>query len=273
MRLRAPTSAALLLLPLPPLLALLLGTASSAPLTPRPSKEELTRCLAEVVMEVLTLGQAQRGPCTALLHKEILETEPHGCAPPEEERLLSGDFDKQESGKMRSSQEIRDEEEEGESERTHKSEVREQEVHTQLHQEEEKEEEREEEEKGAPGKTFEHVWKQHLEGAGDLQKRVAEKASDEKTARFRAEEKGLQLLGGGRNLWRGPERVGRERHEEASEHRHHPEQPGAKAKQEEEAEEEEALEQEEHDVERLERMQEQLKKATAMLGEALGREG
>lgn len=29
----------------------------------------------------------------------------------------------------------------------------------------------------------------------------------------------------------------------------------------------------EHDVERLERMQEQLKKATAMLGEALGREG
>lgn len=29
----------------------------------------------------------------------------------------------------------------------------------------------------------------------------------------------------------------------------------------------------EHNVERLERMQEQLKKATAMLGEALGREG
>lgn len=29
----------------------------------------------------------------------------------------------------------------------------------------------------------------------------------------------------------------------------------------------------EHDVERLEHMQEQLKKATAMLGEALGREG
>lgn len=30
---------------------------------------QLTRCLAEVVMEVLTLGQAQRGLCTALLHK------------------------------------------------------------------------------------------------------------------------------------------------------------------------------------------------------------
>ncbi|XP_052023444.1 coiled-coil domain-containing glutamate-rich protein 2 [Apodemus sylvaticus] len=272
MRLRAPTSAALLLLPLPPLLALLLGTASSAPLMPRPSKEELTRCLTEVVMEVLTLGQAQRSPCTALLHKEILETEPRGCVPPEEERLLAGDFDKKESGKVRSSQEIRDEEEEEEAERTHKSEVREQAVHTQLHQEEEKEEEREEE-KGVPGKISEHVWKQHLEGTRGLQKRVAEKASDEETARFQAEEKGLQLLGGGRNLRQEPERVGRERHEESSKHRHLPEQPGTKAKQEEEAEEEEALEQEEHDVERLERMQEQLKKATAMLGEALGREG
>ncbi|XP_031241805.1 coiled-coil domain-containing glutamate-rich protein 2 [Mastomys coucha] len=279
MLLRAPTSAALLLLPLPPLLALLLGAASSAPLMPRPSKEELTRCLAEVVMEVLTLGQAQQGPCTALLHKEIFKTEPHGCVSPEEKRLLGGDFNKQESGKMRSSQEIRDEEEEEEAERTHKSEVREKEVHTQLHsrlqQEEEKEEEKEEEEKSVPvpGKTSEHMWKQHLEGAGGLQKRVAEKASDEETAQFQAEERGKQLLGRGQNLWQGAERVGGERHEESSQHHHHLEQPGSKAKQQEEAEEEEALEQEEQDVERLERMQEQLKKATAMLGEALGREG
>lgn len=47
----------LLLLLLPALLALLLGAATAAPLAPRPSKEELTRCLAEVVTEVLTLGQ------------------------------------------------------------------------------------------------------------------------------------------------------------------------------------------------------------------------
>ncbi|XP_032749939.1 coiled-coil domain-containing glutamate-rich protein 2 [Rattus rattus] len=271
---RAPTSAALLLLPLPPLLALLLGAASSAPLTPRPSKEELTRCLAEVVMEVLTLGQAQRGPCTALLHKEIFETEPQGCASPEEKRLLGGDFNKQESEKVRSSQEIRDEEEEEEeAERTHKSEVQEQAVHTHLHSQLHQEEEKEEEEKSQPEKTSEHVWKQRLEGAGDPQKRVAEKASNEETAQFQAEEKGMQLLGGGRNLWQGAERVGGERHEESSNHRHHLEQPGPKAKQEAEAEEEEAREQEEHNVERLERMQEQLKKATAMLGEALGREG
>ncbi|XP_076786923.1 coiled-coil domain-containing glutamate-rich protein 2 isoform X1 [Arvicanthis niloticus] len=248
------------------------SSASSAPLMPRPSKEELTRCLAEVVMEVLTLGQAQRGPCTDLLHKEIFETEPHGCVHPEEKRLLGGDFNKQESGKMRSSQEIREEEEEEEAERTHKSEVREQAVHTelhsQLHQEEEKEEEKEEEEKSEPGKTSEHMWKPYLEGAGNLRKRVAEKASDEEAAQFQAEEKGMQLLGGGRNLWQGPKRVGGERLEESSNHHHHLEQPSTKAKQ-----EEEALEQEEHDVERLEHMQEQLKKATAMLGEALGREG
>ncbi|XP_021059844.1 coiled-coil domain-containing glutamate-rich protein 2 [Mus pahari] len=276
MPLRAPTSAALLLLPLPPLLALLLGAASSAPLMPRPSREELTRCLAEVIMEVLTLGQAQRGPCTALLHKEISETEPHSCVSPEEEKLLGEDFNKQESGKMRSSQEIRDEEEEEEAERTHKAEVREQAVHTQLHsqlhQEKEEEEEREEEEKSVPGKTSEHMWKQHPEGAGGLQKRVAEKGSDEEMAQFQAE-KGVQLLGRGRNLWQGAGRVGGGRHEESLKHHHHLDQPGAKAKQEEEAEEGEALEQEEHDVERLERMQEQLKKATAMLGEALGREG
>ena len=39
---------------------------STSPLT---LHAQLTRCLAEVVTEVLTLGQAQRSPCTALLHK------------------------------------------------------------------------------------------------------------------------------------------------------------------------------------------------------------
>ncbi|XP_059109375.1 coiled-coil domain-containing glutamate-rich protein 2 [Peromyscus eremicus] len=259
---RVPTSTVLL-----PLLALLLGAASSAPLAPRPSKEELTRCLAEVVMEVLTLGQAQRGPCTALLHKEIFETEPRGCVSLEEKRMLGGQFNKQEAGEMRSSQEIRDKEEE-EAERTHESEVREQAIHTQLHSRLHQEEEKEEEEKSQPGKALERMWEQQLESARGPQKRVAEKANDEETAQFRAEEKGMQLLDGGRHLWQGAEMAGAEGREGSSSHHRHPEQPGTKAKQEEEAEEEE-----EDDVERLERMKEQLKKATAMLGEALGREG
>ncbi|XP_052617251.1 coiled-coil domain-containing glutamate-rich protein 2 isoform X2 [Peromyscus californicus insignis] len=245
--------------------------SSSAPLAPRPSKEELTRCLAEVVMEVLTLGQAQRGPCTALLHKEIFETEPRGCVSLEK-RLLGGQFNKQEAGEMRSSQEIRDKEEE-EAERTHESEVREQAIHTQLHSRLRQEEEKEEEEKSQPGKALERMWEQQLQSARGPQKRVAEKASDEETAQFQAEEKGMQLLGGGRHLWQGAEMAGAERREGSSSHHGHPEQPDTKAKQEEEAEEEEASEQEEDDVERLERMKEQLKKATAMLGEALGREG
>ncbi|XP_036042901.1 coiled-coil domain-containing glutamate-rich protein 2 isoform X2 [Onychomys torridus] len=266
---RVPTSTALLL-PLLPLLALLLEAASSAPLAPRPSKEKLTRCLAEVVMEVLTLGQAQRGPCTVLLHKEIFETEPRGCVFLEEKRLLGGEFNKQEAGEMRSSQEIRDKEEEA-AERTHESEVREQAIHTQLHSRL-RQEEKEEEEKSQPRKTFEHMWEQQLESTRGPKKRVAEKASDEEMAQFQAEEKGMQLLGGGRHLWQGAEMAGAERHEGPSSH-HHQEQPGTKAKQEEEAEEEEASEHEEDDVDRLERMKEQLKKATAMLGEARGREG
>ncbi|XP_035305379.1 coiled-coil domain-containing glutamate-rich protein 2 isoform X2 [Cricetulus griseus] len=278
----APTSAALL----PLLLVLLLGDqyhgqclflpsiVSSAPLEPRPNKEELTRCLADVVMEVLTLGQAQRGPCTALLHKEIFEREPHGCVSLEEKRLLGGDFTKQEAGKMRSSHEIRDKEAEEAAERTQKSEVQEQAIHTQLHSQlRQEEEEEEEEEKSHPGKTLEHMWAQHLESARGPQKRVAEKASDEETAQFQAEEKGMQLLGGGHSLWQDAEKVRGERHEESSNHRHHLEQPDTKAKHEEEAEEEEAASEQEDGVDRLEHMEEQLKKATAMLGEALAREG
>ncbi|XP_040590316.1 coiled-coil domain-containing glutamate-rich protein 2 [Mesocricetus auratus] len=217
-------------------------------------------------MEVLTLGQAQRGPCTALLHREIFEREPHGCVSLEEKRLLGGDFTKQEAGK------VRDEEEEEEEERTHKSEAREQAIRTQLHSQLRQEEEEGEEEESHPAKTFERMWEQHLEGARGPQKRVAEKASNEETAQFRAEEKGVQLLGGGRHLWQDAEMVGGDRHQESSHHRHHLEQADTKTKQEEEAEEVTASQQED-DVERLERMKEQLKEASAMLGEALGREG
>lgn len=254
----------LLLLPLSPLLALLLGSATAAPLAQRPSKEELTRCLAEVVTEVLTLGQVQRGPCTALLHKEMCETEPYGCVSAE-----VGDFKKRGAGKTKSSQEVRDEEEEAE-ERTHKSEVREQAIHEQLHSRLHQEEDQEEEEKKkrGPMATFEGLWKQRLEGGGGPQKRVAEQASDEETAQFEAEEKGVQVLDGGHSLWQGAESGERERQD--SLHGHHLHQPETEPKQE---EKEEASDREEQDVERLEHMRDELKKATEMLGEELRREG
>ncbi|XP_045844536.1 coiled-coil domain-containing glutamate-rich protein 2 isoform X2 [Meles meles] len=266
----------LLLLPLPGLLALLLGAATAAPLAPRPSKEELTRCLAEVVTEVLTLGQAQRSPCTALLHKEMCQTEPYGCVSAKEKGLLLGDFKKQEAGKTRSSQEVREEEEEA-AERAHKSEVREQTIHEQLHsrlrqeenEEEEKLEEEEKRKKRGPMESFEGLWRHRLEGRGGPQKRVAEQASDEETTQFEAEEKGLQVLGEGGGLWQGAEGGGGEGHED-SPHRHHPHQPEAEPKQE---EKEEASEREEHDMERLEHVRKELKKATEILGEEIRREG
>ncbi|XP_053461389.1 coiled-coil domain-containing glutamate-rich protein 2 isoform X2 [Nycticebus coucang] len=187
---RGPESALLLLL-----VPALLGAATAAPLALRPSKEELTRCLAAAVTEVLTPGQAQRGPCMALLHREMCETEPNSCMSPGEKGLLVGDFKKQESGKARSSQEVRDEEEEETTDRTHKSEVQEQAIHEKLHswlqQKEEEEGEGEEEMKRGPMEIFEDLWQQRLEGGGGLQKRVAEKARDEETAQFEAE-KGMQ---------------------------------------------------------------------------------
>ncbi|KAF7473179.1 hypothetical protein GHT09_016111 [Marmota monax] len=254
----------MLLLTLPPLLALLLGPAMAAPLAPRPSKEELTRCLAEVVTEVLTLGQVQRGPCTALLHREMCDTEPYGCLSPEEKALLGGDFKKREAGKTRSSQEVREEEEEEAAERSHRSEVQEQ-LHSRLRQEEE--EEKEEEESG-PVETFEDLWKHHLEGGGGPQRQVTEKASDEETAQFKAEEKGLKMLGGHRSLWQGAKAGRGEGHRDLPRHHHQqqpPPSPGAK--------QEEASEREEHDLERLEHVWEELQKAAAMLGEGVRREG
>lgn len=160
-----------------------------------------------------------------LLPPEMCETESYGCVPAEEKGLLAGDFKKRETGKMGSSQEVSDEEEEAAAERTHKSEVREQAVHEQLHsrlrQEEDHEEEEEEEaKKRRPVETFEGLWKQHLADGGDPQKRVAEQASDEETAQFEAEEKGVQVLGQGRSLWQGPEGGGRDRHEDPLHHHH-----------------------------------------------------
>ncbi|XP_039710706.1 coiled-coil domain-containing glutamate-rich protein 2 isoform X1 [Pteropus medius] len=248
-------------LPLSPLLFPLLGAAIAVPLAQRPSKEELTRCLAEVVTEVLTLGQAPRGPCMAVLHKEMCKTEPYGSASTNEKGLLVEDFKKREAGKMRSSQEVRDEEEETAEERTHESEVREQAIHEQLHSRLCLEDDHEEEEKKKKGpmETFEGLWKQRLEGGGRPQKRVAEQARDEETA--------VQVLGGARSLWQGAESGGREGHE-TSLHRHHLRQPETEPTQ----EKEDASEREEQDVERLEHVREELKKAAEMLGAELRRE-
>ncbi|XP_040110038.1 coiled-coil domain-containing glutamate-rich protein 2 [Oryx dammah] len=242
------------------LLPALLGAATAAPLAPRPSKEELTHCLAEVITEVLMLGQARRGPCVALLHRGKRCSEMY-----EENGLLVGDFKKPEAGKTRSSQEVSDEEEEEEAaERTHKSEVREQAVHEQLHSQlhQEDHEEEEEEEKRGPMEALEGLWKKHLEGGRAPQKRLAEQASDE-TAQFEAEEKGVQVLGEGRSLWQGV-KAGGERHED----RHHSRQPEAEPQQE---EKEEASDREGHDVERLEHMNNELKKVMEMLREELRR--
>lgn len=170
---------------------------------------------------------------TFLSPPEMCETEPYGCASTEK-GLLVGDFKKREAGKMRSSQEVRDEEEEEAEERTHESEVREQTIHEQLHSRLHQEDDHEEEEKKRePMETFQGLWKQHLEGGGRPQKRVAEQARDKETARFEAEEKGVQVLGGGRSLWQGPESGGREGHEDSL-HRHQLRQPETEPTQEKE---------------------------------------
>nr|XP_017513224.2 coiled-coil domain-containing glutamate-rich protein 2 isoform X1 [Manis javanica] len=233
----------------------------AAPLVPRSSKEELTRCLAEVVTEALTLGQAQRGPCMALLHKEMCETEPYSCASAKEKGLLLGDFQKREPGKARSSQEVREEEEA--AERTHMSKVWEQATHEQPHSPRRQEEEAK---KRAPVDIFEGLWKRHLEGGGGPQKRAAEQASDE-MAQF--EVKGVRVLSKGHSLWQGAEAGRGERHKDSPRHQH-PQQLEAEPKR---KEKEEASEREEHDLERLEHVREELKKATEILEEEIRRKG
>lgn len=183
--------------------------------------------------ELLKISQLAAQTASFLFPPEMCETEPYGCVSTEEKGLLVGDFKKRGAGKMRSSQEVRDEEEEEAEEKTHKSEVREQAIHSRLHQEEDHEEE--EEKKRGPMETFEGLWKQHLEGEGSPQKRVAEQASDEETAQFEAEEKGVQVLGGGRSLWQEAESRARERQEDSL-HHHHLHQPATEPKQEEKEE-------------------------------------
>ncbi|KAM4825942.1 coiled-coil domain-containing glutamate-rich protein 2 isoform 2-T2 [Thomomys bottae] len=226
---------------------LVFSTATTAPLASSPSKRELTLCLAEV----LSLGRAHRGPCTALLYKEICEKEPHGCVSPKEEKgLLGGDLEEEAAGKIKS---VREEEEE--AERTHKSEAREhllQEQHGRLRQEKEEEEE-EGERKTQPGEMFEELWKQQLEDAGGPQKRGPEKTSQELSAQFQTEK------GGGHSSWQRGRRGEGER-PGGTPHLHHHQE-----------EEEEASELEEE--ERLERVRDELKKATATLGAELRREG
>lgn len=149
----------------------------------------------------------------------MYETESCGCGSTEEKGLLVGDFKKPEAGKTRSSQKVRDEEEEA-AERTHKAEVREQAIREQLHGQPRQEQREEEEEKErGPVETTEGLWK-----------RVAEQTSDEETAQFEAEEKGVQVLGRGHSLWPGAE-AGGERRED----RHHLHQAEAEPKQEREA--------------------------------------
>lgn len=141
---------------------------------------------------------------------------------------------------MRSSQEVRDEEEEEAAERIHKSEVQEQAIRKQLHSQLRQEEDREEEEgekKRGPTETFEGLWKQQLEEGGGPQKRVAEQASDEETAQFEAE-KGMQALGGGHGLWKGAEGRGRERHGDLLHHHHRLTETEPKQEKEEAAERE-----------------------------------
>ncbi|XP_045148908.1 coiled-coil domain-containing glutamate-rich protein 2 [Echinops telfairi] len=253
------------------LLLLLAEAAVAAPLAPRPSKEMLTRCVAEVVTDVLTQGQSHRGPCMAL-HKEMCGAEPQGCVSAEEKGLLGEDFKTGAAGKTRS-QEVREkdaEEEEG-AERTHESEVQEQAIQEQLHSL--LPQAREDEGKGRRGplEAFGDMWKQRREGGWGSQKRVAEKASDEETAQFEAEEKGLRVRGRGRSLWQGANGGGREGQEESLHPRHR--QPQPEAQLEEEQQRGEASEREEHAVEQLKQVREELKKASQLLGEELRREG
>ncbi|XP_056652113.1 coiled-coil domain-containing glutamate-rich protein 2 [Monodelphis domestica] len=273
---------------LPLLLVLLvLGLAGAAPL----SKQEVTRCLEEALKDKLAQGGPGEGPClqlfqedeslTSLLrtleelgHQEISK---HHLGPEHEaEKEEQEDFRKKKrgpgapEGEKRLGQEVREEEEEREEVKAkEKSEIKEQEVLGQARV-------REEEEKRGPAETwlsqesFNELRKRRLEGthgseegktgAWDLEKRVAEKASDEETAQFEEEEKGVRVSGGGHSLWQGAGPTPRHHH-----HQPHPEQES----EEEEEEEEAAEKKEQHELERLEQMGEELKRAA----EALGRRG
>ncbi|XP_055991658.1 coiled-coil domain-containing glutamate-rich protein 2 [Sorex fumeus] len=228
------------------LLPLLLGAAAAAPPALRPSKEELTRCLAQVVSDMLTLGQAQHGPCMALLHREMCPPELHGCG------AADANLEKREAAETRSGQE-------DETGKAHESTVREQAVQEQLHSRLRQEDAQEDGQKSGARGAFGGPWWLRLEGTGGTQKRVAEQARDEET------EKDVKVLGDTHSLWLGSE--AEQRGEPSPPH--HVYQPPAEAQQ----EEKEAAREKEHEVERLEHVREELKKATEVLGEELRREG
>ncbi|XP_043849479.1 coiled-coil domain-containing glutamate-rich protein 2 isoform X2 [Dromiciops gliroides] len=294
-------------------LLLLLGLAGAAPL----SKQEVTRCFEEALKDKLTQGGPREAPCTQLLqedeqlasllrtleelrHREISKHHlgPESAAEREEqEEAEEEDFRKKKrrpgevEGEKRLGQEVREEKEE-EVKAKEKSEIREQEVRGQARtQEEDRRKRRGPAEAWVSQESFEDLRKRRPEGARgseeeeteawgqDVEKRMAEKASDEETAQFE-EEKGVRVLGGGRSSWQGAGPAHRQHH-----HQPHPEQE-TEEEEEEEAEKKVSQEgqqttgdngteggpwrmEEQHELERLEQMGEELKRAA----EALGRRG
>ncbi|KAM9038446.1 coiled-coil domain-containing glutamate-rich protein 2 [Sarcophilus harrisii] len=250
----------------PLLLLLLLGLAGAAPL----SRQEVTRCLEEALQDKLSLGGPREGPCTQLFqederltsllqtleglrHQEIskhhLSPEPEAGGE-EQEEAEEEDFRKKKRGRgeaegeKRQGQEVREEEEEEEVKAKGKSEIWVQEGRGQPRaREEEEEEDRRRKRRGPAQEEAAEAW-----GRG-LEKRVAEKTSDEETAQFEEEEKGVRLSGGGHSLWQG---AGPD---------HRPHHPAPRQEQEEE--------QEHRELERLEQMGDELKRAA----EALSKRG
>ncbi|XP_074075114.1 coiled-coil domain-containing glutamate-rich protein 2 [Macrotis lagotis] len=284
------------------LLLLLLGLAGAAPL----SKQEVTRCLEEALKDELAQGGPREGPCMQLFQEDgqlpsLLRTleelrrqeiSKHHLGPEreaereEQEEVEEKDFRKKKrgpeeaEGERRLGQEVREEEEEVKTKE--KSEIKEQEVRGEARvREEEEEEDKSKKRRGSAEawvsrESLDDLRKRRPEGVRgseeqeaeawgrgrswgeDVEKRVAEKASDEETAQFEEEEKGVRVSDGGHSLWQGA----------GPAHGHH-HQPHPEQESEEEEEDEEAEKKEQHELERLEQMGEELKRAA----EALGRRG
>ncbi|XP_027711073.1 coiled-coil domain-containing glutamate-rich protein 2 [Vombatus ursinus] len=276
------------------LLLLLLGLAGAAPLSKQEVTRRLEEALKDKLTQggpregPCTQLFQEDEQLTSLLqtleelrHQEISKhrLDPESEAEKEEqEEVEEEDFRKKKQGpgevkgEKRLGQEVREEEEEVKAKE--KSEIKEQEVRGQARVREEEEEEdkkkrrglaeawvseeslddlrkrRPEEARGSEEEAEAGAWDQGVE------KRVAEKASDEETAQFEEEEKGVRVSGGGRTLWQGAGPAHR--------HHHHPPRP-----EQESEDEEEAAEKKEHELEHLEQMGEELKR----VAEALGRRG
>ncbi|XP_074133961.1 coiled-coil domain-containing glutamate-rich protein 2 [Sminthopsis crassicaudata] len=248
------------------LLLLLLGLAGAVPL----SRQEVTRCLEEALQDKLSPGGPREGPCTQLFQEDerltsLLQTlerlrnqeiSKHHLSPEpeaereEQEEAEEEDFRKKKRGRGEAEgekmqgQEVREEEEEEEEEvkAKGKSEIRVQEGRGQPRAREEEEEDQKKKRRGPVQEEEAEAW-----GLG-LEKRVAEKASDEETAQFEEEEKGVRLSGGGHSLWQGASPA------------HRPPNPASRLEQEEQEEK-----QEHRELERLEQMGEELKRAAEVL--------